>query len=273
MIDGQQSVPFYERSGFKGVAAAVGLIAAIFALVGVPKLWTVGDDVLSAEGGAYSNTEIVLDTSAAMGEEFEDGESRLDAAVSAIEQAGQRNDEGLALRTTSSSCEGEEDLLVDFGVDQSKEVRDAAEEQRPHGKANIVNAVIEALGDFRTDSDLRTGPPSTRRVLVFTTGQDECFEGDIAGKIGAELKQADVSAAFTLVALKASGEELQRLEGLQAALESANAYVETRTPDTSEELDEVVEDVKASSRKAVDEGAASKDDPEEPSTGTSESES
>jgi hypothetical protein len=253
MADDEGTPHFYERPGFLGTAAVVGLVSAIWALVGAPTPWKVVGDVFSTEGVALSNTEVILDTSSAMGDPFEgEADTKLDAAVRAIGQSGERDDEGLALRRTNPSCEGEEELLVDFGTDHKGEVLSVAEEQRPEGKSNITNAVIEALGDFRTQDF--GGPRSTRRVLVFTAGRDDCFEGNMAGKIKAELKGADISASFTLIALKVSGVELERLEELKNALESADAYVETRTPRTEEQLDGVVEDVKEQSRQAIEEG-------------------
>jgi hypothetical protein len=253
MADDKGSAHFYERPGFMGTVAVVGLITAVFALLGVPKLWDVIDDVFSEEV-AVSNTEIVLDTSSAMGEPFEGkDETLLDAAVRAIGQAGQRDDEGLALRGTSPSCEDDGELLVDFGTGQEDEVLDVAEDQRPEGKSNITGAVIEALADFRNDPEF-SGPRSTRRVLVFTAGLDDCFEGDVAEKIKAELGEAEISASFTLIGLKASGEELENLEELESALQSADAFVETRTPSDNDELESVVEEVKEESSEAIEEG-------------------
>jgi hypothetical protein len=252
VADGKNKAPFYEGRRFKGAVAVIGLVSALIAVTGIPKLSEVVSD-LSSASVAVSNTEIVLDTSADMGGRFEGQLTRLDAAVSAIEQAGERDDEGLALRRTSPTCGGEEDLLVGFGTNHKGDVLDAAEEQRPAGASNIVNAVVEALGDFRNEAEF-SGPSSTRRVLVFTTGRDECFEGDVASKIGGELEAAQVSASFTLIALNVSGEALRQLEELRNALKAADAHVETRTPESSEELEGVVEEVKDASRKAVKEG-------------------
>lgn len=254
MADAKSNVPIHERPGFKGTVAVVALVAAVLGLLGVPKLWDVFADILAGEGVAVSNTEVILDTSAAMGSPFEgEDETKLDAAVRAIGQAGERDDEGLALRGTGLDCEENGDLLVDFGTNHKGKVLSVAEEQQAEGKSNIVNAVVEALGDFRTNPEF-SGPRSTRRVLVFTTGEDDCFEGDVAGKINSELKGADISASFTLIALKASGEDLEQLEELENALVSANAFVETRAPRNTEQLEGVVEDVKEESNLAIEEG-------------------
>jgi hypothetical protein len=254
----EKEASFYEERWFQGTVAVVGLVSAIWALGGLPRPWDMISDLFAAEAAALSHTEIVLDTSAAMNEQFEGDETKFDAAVRAIGQAGGRDDEGLALRGTEPGCGSDDELLVDFGTGNTDEVLETAEEQQPAGESNIVNAVIEAVADFRNEREFK-GPRSTRRVLVFTSGQDECFEGDVAGKIKAELEEAAVSASFTLIALKASGEDLQQLEELKNALESTDAYVETRTPDSSEELEETVGDIKQESGEAIKEGEEEKE--------------
>ncbi len=236
--------PFWERGWFKGAVAVIGLVAAVWALVGAPRLWDVVTDAFSTDP-PVSYTEVVLDTSSAMGESFEaEGETKLDAAARAIRQSvAEFDNEGLALRRTSSSCGGRSELVVDFHADQAEEVARAAQEQQPGGTPNLTQAVIAALEDFKT-TERSSGPPSSRRVLVFTAGVDECFQGDVAKKIKAELAGAEISKAssFTLIALKASDQELQQLLALEDAL-AKYAYVETRTPESVEELDGAVKEV------------------------------
>lgn len=264
-----RKAPITERPWFKGTATVVAVLVGIATLLGVIAPLVSG--LFEGEAAAVSNTEVILDTSAAMGEPFEDGgKTKLEAAVGAIRESGERDDEGLALRLTSPECgREEEEPLVGFGTNHKSEVVSAAEEQRPEGKANITGAVVEALGDFRTNPEF-DGPRSTRRVLVFTTGLDECFAGDVAGRIESELKEADVSASFTLIALKASGEELEQLGELEEALKAANAGVETRTPQTPKELEGVVEEVKEESSQAVSEGQQDQEQKEEePDSGSS----
>jgi len=241
---GEEGGPFWERGWFKGVVAVVGLVAAVWALVGAPRLWDVVADALSSDP-PVSYTEVVLDTSSAMGEDFAGkGETKLDAAARAIRQTvGELDNEGLALRRTGSDCGGSSELVVDFGSDQADEVASTAQKQQPSGSPNLTGAVIAALDDFKTPGR-SDGPPSTRRVLVFTAGVDECFEGDAVEKIGAELEGAEISksSSLTLIALKSSGQDLRRLKELEEAL-SGYAYVDSRTPETVDELDQAVENV------------------------------
>jgi hypothetical protein len=239
---GEERGSFWERGWFKGVVAVVGLVAAIWALIGAPRLWDVVADAFSTDP-PVSYTEVVLDTSSAMGEDFEgDGETKLDAAVRAIRQSvGELGHEGLALRRTGSSCGEPSELIVDFASDHADEVTNKAQEQQPGGSPNLTTAVIAALDDFKT-KERSEGPPSTRRVLIFTAGIDECFEGDVARKIKSELEGAEVSRAstITLIALKPSSRELQKLEGLEAAL---GPYADVQTPENVEELEGAVEQV------------------------------
>lgn len=253
MDDGNGRHPFYERRGFQGTVAVVSLAAALTALVGAPTPWSVAASIFFPAGVAVSNTEIVLDTSAAMGQRFAQGETKLDAAVRAIEQSSTHDEEGLALRRTSAICGGDGELLVDFGTDHEDAVLTAAREQRPSGSSAIVSAVLEALGDFRNEPSFN-GPRSTRRVLVFTAGDEDCFEGDVARRIESELKGADVRASFTLIALRPSGPGLEGLAELEGALRSADAFVETRTPDTPGQLEDVVDDVDRDAEEAIEEG-------------------
>lgn len=247
MADDKGSTPFYEHPRFKGTVAVIGLVSAVFALVGVPKLIDViGDAISTDKAVALSNTAVILDTSAAMGQPFEAGDTRFDAALKAMGQAVPGNKEGLALRRTGPECGGEEEEpLVDFGTGNRQAVLGEAEAQRPGGKSNIVKAVIEAVEEFRSNPKFNR-PDSTRRILVFTAGRDDCFSGNVADKLSAELKDDRISASFALIALNASGQGLIQLRELKSALKSAGADPEIYTPDDQDELNENAEEVKAS---------------------------
>jgi hypothetical protein len=246
----ENGAPFYERRGFQGTVAVVGLLTAIWGLSGVPSPWSLLGDLFSTDV-ARSNTEIVLDSSAAMAESFTKGETKLEAAVDALQAAGGRNDEGLGLRQTNPGCEFEEEPLVDVGTDHVEQVVSAAEQLHPEGKSNIIGAVLAALGEFRANPDFNR-PGSVRRVLVYTAGQDDCFSGDVSERIRAELEGADVSASFTLIALNASETDLARLHGLESALESAGVASETIAADDPEQLDEANEQVSEESEEAIE---------------------
>jgi hypothetical protein len=259
MADARGSTPFYESHGFQGAVAVVGLATAVWALSGAPRPWQLIADAFSGSAVAVSNTEIVLDTSEAMAKPFANpGEARFDAALHAIRQSGERDDEGLALRRTGAKCEETGDLLVDFGTGHKEEVLDKASDQQPEGRSNLVSALLEAIGDFRNDPRFH-GPQSTRRILVFTSGEEECFRGDAAEKLETELRSADLRASFTLIGLRATNEGQHQLDELEGALEAANADVETRTPRTRGQLRDVVEEFDESAAEAVREGEEERD--------------
>lgn len=247
MADDKENAPFYDSPRFKGTVAVVGLVSAVLAILGAPKLIDVIDEAVSTEEAvAISNTAVILDTSATMDQPFEAGDTRFDAAVQAMGQAVPGNKEGLALRRTGPECDGaEEEPLVGFGTGNRDEVLKEAKAQHPDGKSNIVKAVIEAVEEFRSNPKFNR-PDSTRRILVFTSGLDECFSGNVADKLSAELKGDRISASFALIALNASGKGLVQLRELESALESAGADPEIYTPDDQGELDENAKEVKDS---------------------------
>lgn len=211
--------PFYERRWFLGLAAVVGLVGAVAALVGPPKLWDVVADRFSSELPAY-NTEIVLDASAGMGMPFGASRTKLDAAADAVaEFVAPFKNEGFALRSFGGRCKGEGEagrLLVDFGEDHGDDVRVAAAEQRPNGKSNLADAVIAAVDDF-SDEDRFPDPDSPRRVVVFTGTVDEC-RPDAADAIRREVRHKGVNAVFRFVGVKVSTPDRERLLGFKEDL-------------------------------------------------------
>src|SRR5215218_4793971 len=102
MADVERGPPFYERRRFQGAVAVLGLVGTLVALVGPPNLWDVIGDLFSSEL-PRDNTEIVLDTSAPMGERFGAAGAnltKLDAATDAVGgYAVPVTNEGLALRS------------------------------------------------------------------------------------------------------------------------------------------------------------------------------
>lgn len=243
--------PFYERRVFQGTAAVVGLLAGIWGLLGPPPPWRLIGDLFEAEI-ARSNTEIVLDTSAAMAKRFANGETKLAAAVRALQSGGQRNDEGLGLRLTNPDCKSEEDPLIGVGTHHVEKVLSTAESLKPNGRSNITQAVKDALAEFRANPDFHRRD-SVRRVLVYTSGHDDCFGHDFGEKIEADLKLTHGAASFTLIALKPTEADRRRLAGIEAALESAGAAVETIPAENPGELEEASERAEQETEQALEE--------------------
>lgn len=258
--DGDGGIPFYERRGFQGTVAVVGLLAAIWGLLGAPPPWKMVHDLFKTEL-ARSNTEIVLDTSAAMSKRFASGETKLAAAVHALESGGQRDDEGLGLRLTNPDCKSEEDPLIRVGTHHVEKVLSTAKELKPGGRSNITQAVKDALAEFRANPDFHR-PGSVRRVLVYTSGHDDCFGHDFGEKIEAALELTRGAASFTLIALKPTAADRRRLAGIEGALESAGAAVETIPAESPEELEEASEQAGQETEQALEEAEEEREEGE-----------
>ena len=166
------SKPFFERRLFKAAVAVVGLLGAVWALLGAPKPWDVAKDITAAAPLPLKNTEIVLDASAHMGEPF-GRVTKYDIAATAVAQWAVSSEEvGLALRGAGGSCDDDGEALIDFGKGNSDDVRKAAFEKEPAGRSNFVAAVRTAVTEF---SDARfKRPGAENQVMVFVGGKDEC---------------------------------------------------------------------------------------------------
>jgi hypothetical protein len=209
MADAQPGSAFYERSWFKGTAAVVALAVSLAALVGPPRLWDVIADIVSPELPG-SNTEIVIDASAAMGEEFPPSGSKLQAQAGAVNRyAANLSNEGLALRTFGGECDEGGDLVVDLGEEHGDDVGRAAADQQPQGKANLVSALARAIDDFTADD---IPDDSKNRVVVFTgTGTDECYGTNAPAEINREIERTGIDAEFRLVGLHVEKADQQQL--------------------------------------------------------------
>jgi hypothetical protein len=247
----KEAPPFYERRSFQGTVAVVGLLAAVWGLLGAPPPWKIVQELSEADL-ARSNTEIVLDTSTAMGDSFTDGETKLGAAIHAIRAGGARNDEGLGLRLTNPDCESEERPLIDVGKHHVEAVRGAAEKLKPEGKSNITGAVAEALAEFRANPDFNR-PGSVRRVVVYTSGHDDCPGDGLSKEIEVDLELTHEATSFTLIALRPSEADSRQLNALESALDSAGAVAETVHAESPEELEEATAQADSETEQAVEE--------------------
>src|SRR4051794_40726485 len=105
--------PFHERGSFKAAVAVVGLAGGLWAFLGAPPPWKVARD-LTDNPLPLRNTEIILDASARMGEQFGEG-TKLKVAVAAVSQYAAAGEHvGLALRRAGGDCEEAGDPVVGF---------------------------------------------------------------------------------------------------------------------------------------------------------------
>ena len=213
MEDSEAGPAFYERRWFKGTAAIVGLVGAVFALIGPPKLWDVVHDLVWPELPP-SNTEYVLDASAGMGEPFgaAEGSTKLSAAARTIARSvGPLEHEGLALRRFGGPCEEAGELLVDFGDGHAGEVSDAAAGEEADGRSNLAGAVIAAIDDFNDGDRFPADRTFTKRIVVFTGTVDECSGDSAAELIRRRLERSGIELDFTYVGLGIPEDERDRL--------------------------------------------------------------
>jgi hypothetical protein len=232
--------PFFERSLFKAAVAVVGLLGAVWALLGAPKPWDVAKDITAAAPLPLKNTEIVLDASAHMGEPFGRVTKYDIAATEAARWAISDEEAGLALRVAGGTCNEPGRPLVDFGKSNSAEVREAALEQKPAGKSNFAAAVRAAITDFSEAEFKRPG--SENQVMVFLGGDDECW-GVPGEEIRDELEQSGVKTVFRFFALKVSKETKKNLAVMERQLRPV-ARVEVREANTLGQVQQAVNEVK-----------------------------
>lgn len=234
----EKRAPFYERALFKGAVAVVGLAAAVWAFTGAPKPWQVAAEINAGPTWRY-NTEIIVDSSSAMAKRF-GGKTKLEVAVDGISRAVKGNDsENLALRSAGGSCGSEGEELVDFGPDHGEDVVAEAEKLHPHGRSNMVAAVLAAIDQFKEERF--ENPKAKNRVLIFMGSEDECALDPYA-EIKRELARADIEASFQVFALRMSKHQLKDLRRFRRAMKP---YAEVSVADarTVEQFERAVQPV------------------------------
>lgn len=230
--------PFYERGAFKGAVAVVGLVAAVWAFTGAPKPWQVAAEINTGPTWRY-NTEIIVDSSSAMAKRF-GGKTKLEVAVDGISRSVKGNDsENLALRSAGGSCGSEGEELVDFGPDHGDDVVAQAQELHPHGRSNMVAAVLAAIDQFKEERF--QNPEAKNRVLIFMGSEDECAL-DPYSEIKRELARADIEASFQVFALRMSKRQLKDLRHFRHAMKPY-AEVSVANAHTVEQFEKAVQPV------------------------------
>lgn len=239
--------PFYESRWFKGTAAVVGLLAAIWAFFAIPKPGDALRDLTAEAKLPLSNTAIVLDRSAAMEKSFGDG-TKLEAAREAIAKyAASTVDGGLSLRETGGGCLSEEDPVVGPGANHSDDVREAVAGVEPGGTSNVIHTVRRAIDEFSSDERFhRAG--STQRIVVFMGGEDKCAEV-AATEIRDALSGTEVDTTFRMYGLGLSKAEAVSMAHFTAAVQGA-AKVEYWPVKDQRELNKAA----TAEAKEVDEG-------------------
>lgn len=198
--------PFYDHPLFKGTAAVVALLGAVLALTG--QLGEAIDNLVPDPQKKTVWTEVVLDTSAEMGEGFGDGGgTRLESAIEGVAKAVKELDNtNVGLRTTSTTCEGESRPLVDLAEGTPDEVIKRAKAQQPDGRASIADAVVGGLEEFNREP-MREHGAKSRRLLVFTTDSEPCeWDQLLADEVEARLKRIAKVGDIEVLALRSQSE-------------------------------------------------------------------
>ena len=119
--------------------------------------------------------ELVVDSSAAM-EQTLGNTTKMELAVKNLKYqlAGEISESGeLALRIFSGSCDSRGSrLVVPFGRNHEKKIKRRLDRLTPNGKAPLVAAIGDAIGDFINDARRRQG--IVKKIIVITSGEESC---------------------------------------------------------------------------------------------------
>jgi hypothetical protein len=181
------------------------------------------------------NQEIVLDASAGMADTFDNGPTKLAAAVNALRVRNLHPKENLALRDFGGDC-GQDDgspLLVSFGIGRRNRILKAAADLQPRGQPTLASAVISAMADLHPFAN-------TKRVVVLTGHADTCHEEavrDIKERLAAyKAAGQDLALEMRFIGLSVSESDQKRIREISDAVAGRAYFV-----DTVAELNEVLE--------------------------------
>ena len=214
----------------------VVLIGGILGVAGAAvALWGPIRDLFTSPAPRI-NTAIVMDVSETMAQPFGGpGGTKLTAAARSIQgYAKERDSEGLALLRAGTTCDAGAELVVDFGRDRASAIRQAAKDQSPGGSANLVDAIVDAIGEL-TDPDRFQGGGHKQRIAVFTSAGDDCDAEAAELKIRRAVEDTGIEVDFTFVGLAIPDDQRQQLRDLAAEFDDGEALF----ADTDEELGKV----------------------------------
>ena len=209
------------------VAAAIALCLAAAAAYPLMRWLTAPPPIM--------NQEIVLDASAGMAATFNNGGTKLAAAVDALRVRNLHPKENLALRDFGGEC-GQDDgsrVLVSFGTSRRNRILKAAAALQPRGKPTLASAVISALADLQPLAH-------TKRVVVLTGHADSCHEEavrDIKERLAAyKAAGQEISLEMRFIGLSVSATDQPQIREMSDAVSGRAYFV-----NTAAELNEVLE--------------------------------
>lgn len=188
-----------KKKWYKNAMAA---IAAIGALLGVAA--SLRPYLTTRPNAVRDSTEIVLDASEAMNQEFE-GTTKIQAAADAARLILGNviaKEDNLALRQFGGPCEGDNtQLTVKIATKNLDRVRSALQTVQPAGQSALTHAVIEAIGDFNDPKRFKG-----KRILVITGSDEACF---LSGSSSDPMREATAAIKDRLDRVKRSGDNIQ----------------------------------------------------------------
>ena len=120
------------------------------------------------------NAEIVLDCSTSMREPFS-GRTKLDIAKNVIQKILSQEvaeSDNLAFRQYGGPCEGKNNrLIVKFGTNNEKQIQESLKNLKTRGKATLVDAIVEATGDF---NDVEQFRGVNKTIIAIVGSGDSC---------------------------------------------------------------------------------------------------
>jgi TIR domain len=172
------------------------------------------------------NQEIVIDTSEGMSARFDNGPTKLEAAVEALRNRNLHPAENLAFRQFGGECHKDDDtrLLVSFGTNRRDRIVKATKGLRPRGQPALASAVISALADMQPLSN-------AKRVVVLTGHTDKCEQEalrEIKERVEA-YKQAghELSIEMRFIGLAVPAEDQERIRAISDAVGGESHFVST----------------------------------------------
>jgi len=185
------------------------------------------------------NQEIVVDASQGMDSTFDQGGTKLSAALEALRARNLHPDDNLALRVFGGDCNQENGttLLVPFGTNRRDRIVRASDRIKSHGVPTLAMGVIAALSDLR-------GLQHAMRIVVLTGHADQCFKDavrDIKDRFEAYRQEGhQLELEVRLIGLGVSVEDRGHLQDVSDAV-GARAYFVNTNAQLNDVLDYVLE--------------------------------
>jgi hypothetical protein len=198
---------------YKNAVAVIALVAALAgAFAAVVKLFPKPED----PHDIHEIMEIVLDRSEGMGGGFEGG-TKLQAAAESARNALDplADNDVLALRQFGGPCDGDNTrMAVKPGQNNKRKIKDSLRSLAVGGQSTLVNAVIQATGDF-DESERFKGV--RKRIVVVTGSRDACSHRDPIASIRdrmERIKSAGIQLDFHFIGIglgEAEREDVTRI--------------------------------------------------------------